>query len=133
MIGRCYNQNHERFVYYGARGITVCERWRNSVEAFVSDVGPRPSPLHSLDRINNNGNYEPSNCRWATKKTQSLNRRMAVMLTFNGKTQPMTAWAEELGVRSRMLQARHARGWSDQKILATPKLKTWNRRPTPCS
>jgi hypothetical protein len=74
MKRRCENPNDKD---YGGRGIKVCERWRNSYDAFVADMGPKPTPKHSIDRINNDGNYEPSNCRWATMKEQLANRRRA--------------------------------------------------------
>lgn len=74
MIGRCTRQNHISYRNYGGRGIKVCDRWL-AFEAFLSDMGYRPSPLHSLDRINNDGNYEPDNCRWATKQEQRKNQR----------------------------------------------------------
>lgn len=73
MIRRCYDPNNRKFQTYGARGIIVCERWRHSFKAFLADMGLRPSMDHSLDRINNDGPYEPSNCRWATRQEQGLN------------------------------------------------------------
>jgi hypothetical protein len=75
MIARCEQRNHPNYRYYGGRGITVCERWRASFDDFVADMGPRPSAAHSVERNNNDGNYEPSNCRWATKIEQMRNRR----------------------------------------------------------
>lgn len=75
MKKRCYLQNHRNYKYYGGRGITVCDRWRDSFENFLADVGRKSSPRLSLDRIDNNGNYEPGNVRWATKSEQLLNRR----------------------------------------------------------
>lgn len=74
MIQRCTNPRHPRWKYYGARGITICQRWRDSFPAFLADMGPRPSAGHSLDRVNNDGHYEPSNCRWATWPEQRANR-----------------------------------------------------------
>jgi hypothetical protein len=72
---RCFNQKHRAFRNYGGRGITMCDRWRDSFENFIADVGLRPSSEHSIDRINNNGNYEPGNCRWADIITQNNNKR----------------------------------------------------------
>jgi hypothetical protein len=85
MIDRCYNPSHRAYSHYGARGVRVCKRWKSSVAAFISDIGGRPSPDHSLERINGSGNYEPSNCKWATKTEQSVNRRITIMVNYRGK------------------------------------------------
>lgn len=119
MIQRCVNINNPGFKDYGARGITVCDRWLNSFENFLEDMGEKPRGL-SLDRIEVNGNYEPSNCRWASDKEQSRNKRNNVLLNFNNKTQCLTDWAEELGVSRHMIEGRLRRGWDPQKALATP-------------
>lgn len=86
MIKRCYNPKTESYKNYGGRGITVCDRWRNSFEAFYADMGTKPSNRMSLDRINNNGNYEPSNCRWATPRQQTINRRERQTVQSNNST-----------------------------------------------
>lgn len=75
MIQRCTNPKNPVFMNYGGRGIRVCDRWRSSFDDFVNDMGPRPTPAHSLDRVNNDGDYEPANCRWADSQTQRLNQR----------------------------------------------------------
>lgn len=75
MKNRCLNENHVHYKHYGGRGITVCDEWKDSFENFYKDMGDKPTPQHSIDRINVNGNYTPENCRWATKKEQSLNKR----------------------------------------------------------
>lgn len=82
--GRCNNINNKAYKNYGGRGIKICDRWLYSFEAFIEDMGMRPSNKHSIDRINNNGHYEPSNCRWTTKKEQNNNRRDNLIIEYNG-------------------------------------------------
>src|SRR5574343_1607894 len=106
MKSRCSNPNTHCFAMYGGRGISVCDRWRDSCEAFMSDMGERPSPLHSLDRVDTDGNYEPGNCRWATNEMQARNRRNNVLLTHDGETMCISAWAERIGIHRKTLEKR---------------------------
>lgn len=98
MRKRCCDSTHFAFDRYGGRGIDVCPEWLASFEAFFSDMGPRPTPAHSLERVENNRGYSPDNCVWADKKTQNRNTRQNRLVTFRGKTQCVSAWAEELGL-----------------------------------
>ena len=95
---RCYNAANASYPAYGGRGIVMCDRWKDDFMAFLADMGERPSDQHSIDRIDVNGNYEPSNCRWAIDATQRNNKRNNVMLTHQGKTQTLAQWAKELGI-----------------------------------
>lgn len=94
IIKRCCNKKNKAYPRYGGRGITVCDRWRNSFENFLADMGERPSKEYSIDRIDVNGNYEPSNCRWATDKEQCNNRRSNINITYNGETKTLKQWCE---------------------------------------
>ncbi len=116
---RCYNPNNKRWHRYGGRGIKVCERW-NVFENFVADVPPRPSKQHSLDRYpNKDGNYEPGNVRWATRREQGNNTSQNVLLTHQGKTQTLTEWARELGLSKGTLWARiNKSGHSIERALS---------------
>lgn len=98
MKSRCLNRNNGHYTNYGGRGITVCDRWRDSFEAFLHDMGVRPTAQHTLERINNAGNYEPGNCRWATRAEQQANTRATRLATISGNTRPVRTWALALGV-----------------------------------
>lgn len=119
---RCYRPATESYPLYGGRGIKVCDRWRGSFEAFLADVGLRPSSRHSLDRHpNTDGNYEPGNVRWATTKEQNQNRRNSVRLTFDGETRTLTEWAELYGLSySRLQQRLFVEGCSLTDALTRP-------------
>jgi hypothetical protein len=97
MKSRCNNPKAKQYSDYGGRGITVCERWGNSFENFLADMGEKP-PRMTIDRENNDGNYEPGNCRWATRSTQGLNKRNNVRYELNGKSQTLSEWSRETGI-----------------------------------
>lgn len=118
MIQRCTNANRPDFAFYGGRGIQVFPAWRASFAKFLADMGERPSPQHSLDRYpDQNGNYEPDNCRWATKHEQMQNTRATKLISFNGETMGLNAWAQKLGIDHSTLQGRFRRGWALEKAL----------------
>ena|SRR6185437_8936275 len=114
---RCYNPRDTGYPFYGARGIIMCERWLHSLENFVADMGLRPSLKHSIDRIDNNGNYEPGNCRWATDVEQCRNRRSNRVITFNGRTACTAEWADILGINQQIIKDRLRRGWTEADAL----------------
>lgn len=120
MIQRCCNPSDKAYSDYGGRGISVCERWRNSFGLFLKDIGKRPTRKHSLDRINNNGNYSPSNCRWGTPEQQHNNMRSNVWIEFNGDRRTLSQWSRKLGVGRGMLKSRIERGWNIQRTLTEP-------------
>lgn len=113
MIQRCTNPQHRDYKRYGGRGIRVHAEWLSSVEAFLADVGPRPSPAHALDRYpDKDGNFCPGNVRWATRSEQARRRRNAVVLTFAGQTLPLLEWAERSGISGGTIRRRLRDGWS---------------------
>jgi hypothetical protein len=120
MIGRCTKPDNDCFEYYGGRGITVCDRWLTSFENFLTDMGPKPSLHHTIERIDNNKGYEPGNCKWATLSEQARNRRDNVLLEHDEKVQCLAAWADDLGIKQTTLRMRLKRGWSAERILTTP-------------
>jgi len=111
MKTRCLCSTVPGFKDYGGRGIKVCDRWKKSFSVFLADMGPRSSVVHSLDRINNDGNYEPGNCRWATPKQQSANQRSNRRLTIDGVTLTLAEWAERTGMRVSTIWTRLNRDW----------------------
>lgn len=104
MKARCYRKTSPDFATYGGVGIIVCDRWINSFQNFFDDMGSKPTSQHSIDRIDTNGNYEPSNCRWATKEQQSENRKSSRTITFNGKTLIVKYWLKKFGINRSMLR-----------------------------
>lgn len=103
---RCENIRSKSYPSYGGRGIRVCSRWSRSFEAFYADMGPKPSPKHSIDRRDNERGYEPGNCRWATKLEQCNNTRRNRLLTHGSETDTMAQWARRLGVDYGLLKRR---------------------------
>ena len=118
MKGRCYNPNYFRYKDYGGRGIRVCDRWM-VFENFYADMGPRP-PGTSNERRNNDGDYGPDNCYWATAEEQANNKRSSRLLEFNGVTQTVARWSRAIGVSQKTIGTRLANGWSVEQALTTP-------------
>lgn len=116
MIQRCTNPHYNEYEYYGGRGIVVCERWRK-FSNFLKDMGNPPTDKHSIDRINNSGDYCKSNCCWSTPKEQARNTRRNHLLTFRGKTQCIAAWADETGILQSTILMRVRRGWTVKRAL----------------
>lgn len=124
IISRCTNPNDAvSFSRYGGRGITVCDRWLHSFENFRADMGDRPSPEYSIDRIDNDGNYEPGNCRWATRTQQARNRRSCRLIQYNGITATLADWADRLGLPKQVLYNRIRKGWSEERALLEPVMR----------
>lgn len=117
---RCGNPREQSYPNYGGRGITICDAWRKNYEAFLADVGRRPSAAHSIDRIDVNGNYEPGNVKWSTRFEQHRNTRRNRFLTLNGVTHCLSDWSQITGISRGTLNGRLYRGWSDEAILTTP-------------
>lgn len=123
MMSRCYNSNDRNFKNYGARGIGVYEEWRKDPNKFYAYVSILPNfgdKNRTLDRVDNNKNYEPENLRWATARQQMRNSRINKNLTFDGKTQCLSAWAEELNIDKRTINGRLRSNWSVERALTEP-------------
>lgn len=118
MKGRCYNKNNREYHNYGGRGIVVCDEWLSSYETFYNwAINNNYQECLSIDRIDADGNYEPSNCRWTDMRTQQNNKRDNIYLTYNNKTQTLMQWANEMNLTYSCIRHRYERGWSIKEIL----------------
>jgi hypothetical protein len=126
MIQRCHNPNSTAWKRYGGRGITVCERWRNSFTNFLADMGKKPEGF-TIERKDNNLGYSKSNCVWADKWQQANNRRKSRFLTFNGRTQTVIQWEREFGFSTNVMRSRLKNGWSAEMAITRPVQK--RRKP----
>lgn len=116
---RCYNPACHKFPQYGGRGITVCDRW-HIFENFLSDMGKRPTGKTSIGRIDNDGNYEPSNCQWESHLEQSKNKTTSVLLTYKGETMNVVDWSRRLGVNIDLIASRLRKGMTPEECFETP-------------
>ena len=119
MKQRCTNTRNAEFYLYGGRGVSVCNRWIDSFENFIKDMGNKPKGM-SLDRIDTNGNYCPENCRWATDEQQNNNTRKNKFITHEGKTLSHTQWSKLLGGNPNLVYLRIREGWDDMSAVTTP-------------
>lgn len=117
MLARCHSPSHRWFSRYGGRGIVVCEEWRRSYPAFLAYMGRKPTPRHSIDRIDNDGNYEPGNVRWADDVEQQANRRNTIWVTIDGTTKTLSEWARGAGLSKSVIEQRYVRGWTGAALL----------------
>lgn len=122
MRDRCRNPKNPKYSYYGGRGITVCERW-DDFSLFLSDMGRRPSPKHSVERVDNSKGYSPDNCIWATKMVQARNTSWNRIITFDGQSLCIADWARMTGLSSDVIEWRRKKGWPPEKILDNRDLR----------
>lgn len=123
MILRCHDVRDKSYAAYGGRGIKVCARWENSLAAFLEDMGPRPSSKHELDRINNDGDYTPKNCRWVTRHVQSRNTRRNRYVEWRGETLLVCDLAARVGIQRKILQSRLHHGWTVERAATEPVIR----------
>lgn len=118
MKNRCYRKNDPRYKNYGGRGIKICEAWLSDFMSFYNwAINNGYQENLSIDRINNDGNYEPSNCRWATNEEQHNNTTRNVYIVYNNKSQTMKQWSKELNINYSTIVERHRKGWTDEECL----------------
>lgn len=120
MKTRCYWDKFHQYADYGGRGIKVCERWKNSFSEFLKDMGMKPFKSHTLERRNNDGDYCPENCYWATRIQQGNNSRKNRMVTAFGKTQSISMWSREKNWAESVIRQRLNRGWDSEKSISFP-------------
>jgi len=123
MRSRCLNENSKHYHRYGGRGIKICDRWLESFDNFLTDMGEKPESL-TLERVNNDGNYTPENCLWATRQEQAINRNTTKFIKFRGEKKTLRQWAEYYNLKTITLYSRiHCYGWSLKQALNKPVLK----------
>lgn len=122
---RCGLKTNPAYSDYGGRGIKMCREWEESFVSFMNDMGPKPSPKHTVERRNNGGNYEPGNCYWATRIEQNNNKRNNVRLTLDGIEKTVPEWARHVGISPGTLHTRLGNGWTAEKAVFTP-LRVWS-------
>lgn len=118
MRSRCLNPNDNGFKFWGGRGIKICSRWAHDFSAFFEDMGICPNSGYSIDRIDNNGDYSPENCRWASPKEQARNTRKNIILEIDGESLCLAAWSEKTGIPYHTLYGRVQRGWPKDRVIS---------------
>ena len=127
MKNRCFNPNHKQYLHWGGRGITVCDRWLN-FENFLVDMGSRPTAKHSLDRIDNNADYCPDNCKWSTRVEQQNNTRYNRLITIKNETKTIAQWAEKMSISHQVIRDRLKLKWSEFDAVMTPINTAYQRK-----
>lgn len=129
MVQRCSNSNYENYDSYGGRGIKVCERWKKSFTNFLSDMGNKPFPKAHIDRIGNNGDYTPSNCRWVSCKENARNKRNNLVIEWKGKVRTLSQWSELLNINKNTLRDRiYSKNWTIGDALTVPVMRKGETR-----
>lgn len=127
MKSRCLNPNHKDYDHYGGKGVTICERWFR-FKNFLEDMGPKPSPKHTLDRIDSNGCYEPSNCRWASTVVQAQNTSRVKKIEINGEVKCFAEWCRQFQINKHTARQRMRVGWTAEAAITTPVRKDGRSR-----
>tara|TARA_R110002050_G_scaffold35503_1_gene89109 strand:- start:10 stop:525 length:516 start_codon:yes stop_codon:yes gene_type:complete len=125
MKNRCYDVKNKSYSDYGGRGITVCDKWVESFDNFIADMGLRPANKRSLDRIDNNKGYSAENCRWADSKEQNNNKRNNILIDINGRRKSIMEWAEYSGLNYKLIYRRHKEGKTGAEVIKSDKYGTY--------